>query len=229
MKSIFKALAVFTSLFVLAGQANAVLSVKITDGTAANTFIGTDADGDGVVSLITPAGGFALNLVSGFGAPTLGGIGFDNIHLNSVNLSSLMSGGDRSSGQTQADLWVYLTQTDLTRSPANFSIGVGGVAGGMVSFQSFIDSSNSAFGTATQVSSLGGYTGAFSGTDSGSTAGAGPQYSWTTVAHIRHGAGNVITSFDYNVRIPEPHILGLLGIGLVGFGVFARNRRRSTR
>lgn len=211
-----KNLTLFTCLWLVASNANAILSITISDSSdpmSASAISVTDGGaGDlssysGEVGMLASLGAFQTNFVFGAGDPSIGNVSYDEIDLGSYNVSSTAGG----------ELWVFLTQTDLTRSPAQFNINFGGTTDGKVEYQSYIND--------VLVSDSGALSGGFSGSDSGSTKGFGNSYTWTIVAHITHFTGGSITSFDYNVRIPEPTTLALLGIGLLCIGFISRKKR----
>jgi hypothetical protein len=215
MEKMIRALSAIAILFSLAGQAHAVLSVRVSDGT--NSVTATDTDGDGFVNLSTALGSFSSNYLMGSGAPALGTSGYDEIDL---------LGGNISSGS--GDIWVYITQTDLTRSDAHYQIGVGGTTYSSATFEAYLDTTNSAFGQEALLASLGTFSGlGFSGNESGTIGALSAPYSITMVAHIVASGIKQNTTYDMSIRVPEPNSLALLGLGLLGFGFVTRMGKTS--
>src|SRR3990172_7128614 len=129
---------------------------------------------------------------------------------------------------TGGTLNVAITQTGLGPLPTGSSslrTSVGGVTSGTVSFNTYYDINDLAFGTGTLAGSLGPYgPGAFSGVTGAPITTGANLYSITANASITQaGAGS--TSFNDEVSVPEPSTLLLLGGGLVGIGIWFRRKR----
>ena len=103
---------------------------------------------------------------------------------------------------------------------------IGGTTWGSLTFKTYFDISNTLFAHTTEIASLGPFTGPFSG-DKASSVVPGPNeypYSLTLTADIITPA-NKTTSFDAEVYpTPEPGTILLLGLGLLGLGVFGRKK-----
>ena len=210
---------VATAALLLAPVANAQLSLQISD-TA--DFSGTvvsaaDGDNDGRVDIISGLGAWIVNATTGFGSPLLGTEWMDELDLFSANVS----GGE-------GTIFIRLSDTGYDRGNASYVTTFGGTTDGSVAFQSYVDGENVLYGTEMLLSDSGTIsTGAFSGSDNGGISMTGP-YSMSIYASVTHGAGVNISSFDYNIKVPEPSSLALLGLGLIGAGYASRRKAKKT-
>jgi len=216
MKRITKlsaSLAVAASALLGAQQAQA-LSISVSDGVS--TVTASDTNNDGFVFLNTAIGAWNFNVVTGLADPAIGTPQNYGLHLNSVN-----------AGGGMGTLTVMITDTNLTKLDAPFMTSLGGTTGGTTSFATYLSASNTEFGLDTLLSSSGTYGGAFSATDSGYINGLLGPYSITAIGYITHDQAWDISSFDYEVKVPEPMTLALFGAGLVGMGFVGRRKRQS--
>lgn len=204
-------LALAASSLLAAQQANA-LAIKVTDGV--NTVITTDADNDGLVSYAGSIGTWILSSVVGLANPFIGDEYTDTMHLDSVDVSN-----------GAGTLTIMLTDTDMTKTKAPFVTSLGGVTSGNISFATYMSATNTAFDLETLLGSSGSLSGgAFSQSGYGEISAAGP-YSVTQVVTITHGGGLKTTSFNYEIKVPEPMTLALFGAGLIGMGFVGRRKR----
>ena len=208
----------------MSASANAQLIFSIDDlnDGAAATIVADGGPGDnfagveGFLDFNGAVGSWIFNDVTAFGSPVIGGPNEDIVHLDSVNVSSDNGGL----------LTLMLTQTDLTKSVAPFMASFGGSTSGSISYQLFVDSTNAAFGNEFMLydSSI-DMSGAFANNFAGDFTLPG-MYSMTMVVTINH-TGRSVTSFNYEVAIPEPTSLALLGGGLILIGFAGRIREKA--
>lgn len=227
------ALAVFLSLTTVGvRQANAIPTLSLDDGSSSVTIVDNGAgDSDSTVGFINysaPAGTFAnfmLAISMGTTKPVIGSAASPHLDLASVNVTSLTAVADT--------LTIKFTDTDFSDPLPGlfgFSSEIGGVTDGTVTYATYFDNSNAAFGTGTLLSDLGSFSGgAFSGSAVASlsslgTTPTGP-YSLTMVTTVSNTAGaGKITSYNATVSVPEPSTILLLGSGMLGFA-FLRRRK----
>ena len=196
------------SLFAVS-SANAMLMMTVTDGT--NTMVAEDTDGDGMLNLTGVFGSWSITANTGFANPFVGNDYVDVMHLNSVNVS----GG-------VGNLSIMLTEIDFGNS--NYRLNVGGTTQGLVDFSAYADLLNTEFGMATELYAESFGSGAFSGTTFGNIL--DDSYSATLVANINHAGAGQITSFDFEIKIPEPAPMALMGLALLVLGFVGRRQRR---
>jgi PEP-CTERM motif-containing protein len=201
-------------------QANALPILRLVSSGGSDVTV-TDTDGDGVVQYSGALNGWTtFNLTTGFSKPILGSAAAPFLDIFSANMSS--DGGPVS-------LSIWLTDTDFTPSSVGQMISaIGGTTQGSVTFETFADASNTAFGQATSLATIVSTTApAFSGM-AGALWGSATDYSLTLLVTITHsGGGPRFTSLDASLQVPEPSTLLLFGAGLLALGGAGLSRRRA--
>lgn len=185
-----------------------ISTVQVTDGG-----LGDSNPVAGVITWIGAIGVWTVNVDTGLSKPVLGSAAQPHMDFNFVDVSS-----------GAGTLTLMFTDVDFSGTGTlPLGTGLGGTSNGTVAYSVYADSANVAFGMEQLVASLGPLGGAYSGTASGNFDNAGGLYSLTqliTITHTRDG----VSSGDAELRVPEPGILALLGLGLAGVG-FMRRRR----
>ena len=195
---------------------DAIIQDDTLAGVLTSAGFTTDADGSssmaGVVTYNGGFGSFIVNVTTGISKPVLNAPG-TILDLNSVNVS----GGT-------GTLTIGLTDTDFLRGGAgSLNFEIGGTTDGTVSASAYMDATNAAFGMGTTLGSMSTTgTGAFSYSSGVTTVGSDP-YSLSIFTTVTHQNAGDISSFDASV-VPEPSMLALMSLGLVGLGFAGRRK-----
>lgn len=198
-------------------RATPTLSFSVDGGAAITCADGAACDRSseaGVVSFSDALNTFTVNVTTGLSKPLL--TGSPLMDLNSVNLQSAQSGTHT--------LTILFSDTDFT-SQGVISGAIGGTLSGVASIaaSAYYSASNALFGQDNLIGALTFGSSSFNGTMPGVAVGS-PIYSLTErLVFTTNGPG--LYSGDFDLKIPEPEILSLLGVAMVGLGATSRRRK----
>lgn len=207
-----------------AAHAVPTLSLQVDNGPAFVCADGAACDTSalaGIVSVNQALGDFVVNMTSGLSKPLL--IGGDPLmDLNTLNVQV--------SGAHTLVITFSDNNFDIHGGVLKMEYG-GTLSGAGASFEhsAYYDADNVLFAQDTLI----GQVGALGPGGFGGVLGAGyspdAAYSVTQILTLRTAGAFTTFSGDFEVNVPEPTTLALLGLGLLGFAVVRRRRTATAR
>lgn len=231
MKVSLKLVAICASTMLVAVSASATPMLRITDPvTLATVTITDELAGDtllGSPGLVGYSGSIGANwtvvVSTGITKPAVGTATDPFKHLNSVQLTSTGSG--------PASIVIEFTEDFYgpTSDPMTHEVSVS-IPTGSALFDTWADTTNTPFGQGTLLASQGPFVnGAFAQTVSSNPGALGFPYSLTQIVYVSHTGGLQTSSFDFELRVPSPSSLMLLGSGVIGMILVSARSRKGRR
>jgi hypothetical protein len=221
------------ALTVAWGRVDGALQLTVSSSAGSLSFAdggtGDTASSTGILSVSYTLGYWVFSSTVVASSPVIGSPTQALIDLASLNISSHASG---TLAITATDTGYTLPSTGLI----SLSGLLGGLTTGTVNYKSYIDTNNTPFGTQQLIGEVtggggggGGSLTGFASTVDSSIAYTSPSpFSMTTQVTITHGGGGGFTSFNAigGAVVPEPGVLGLMGLGLGLLGIASLRQRR---
>lgn len=220
MKNITKYLALGAIALGFSGVAQAVPTMKISDGistiTVSDNLAGDANAAAGLVTWVGSIGVWNINVNTGVTKPAFGNADNPYMDLNFVNGSSSGAG----------TLTIWFSETDFTKNgTAAARIGGTVALGGTVSYETYYDTANALFGNSGALTNQGPFAGAFSASATGGPVIDPNVYSLTQKITITHGQAGV-SSGDAELTVPDSgSTIALLGAALATLGLISRRRK----
>jgi hypothetical protein len=167
----------------------------------------------GAITFIGAIGSWTLNVTTGVSKPVIGSAEAPHMDLSSFNAETTSAGGRLRFGVSDIDF----------TGEGGLALNVGGTTGGTISFDLWGADDNNYFSAGQFITGFTPFSGpAFSGS-TGGTFDATDTFSLTVLADIFH-TGVAATSFNAEVKVPEPGTLILLGSGLIILAGYGRKK-----
>jgi hypothetical protein len=194
--------------------------LRISVGTSTVTL--NDDNGDGIINFNGSIGGFLLVVSTGVSRPAIGSASAPYLDLNSIQVTG---------GSAPSVITIAYTDTSFTELSAglnSYTSMIGGSCGNCSgTFNTYLDSSNAAFGTGTSLGQTTFGPGSFSDTFTSDNLPTSYPYSLTEVVSITMPGNYQSSSFNAELQAtPEPGSLVLLGSGMAGLGLIAWRRSK---